>query len=107
MAQHFLDGRVVGIVDVTREFPDRNATGAFVLVDRRVGMRLPRNDYHRRPVLAVYRNWQAARQAARQAAARAPADARWHGRNVVLFLPPGFPASLGRRYEKASSVGLM
>ena len=103
MAQHFLYGRVVGIVDVTREFPDRNATGAFVLVDRRVGMRLPRNDYHRRPVLAVYRNW----QAASQAAARAPGDARWHGRNVVLFLPPGFPASLGRRYEKASSVGLM
>lgn len=103
MTQHFLQGRVVGIVDVTRDFPDQNAEGAFVLVDRRVDTRLPRNDYHRRPVLAVYRNW----KAAKHAAARAPGDARWRGSSVVLFLPPGFPARLGQRYEKASSVSLM
>jgi hypothetical protein len=93
----------VGIVDVTREFPDHNAEGAFVLVDRRVGTRVPRNDYRRRPVLAVYRS----RQAAEQAATRAPGDARWPGSTVVLFLPPGFPAWLGKRYETASSAGLM
>jgi hypothetical protein len=56
--QHFLHGRVVGIVDVTRDFPDQHAEGAFVLVDRLVGTRLARNDYRRRPVLAVYGSWQ-------------------------------------------------
>ena len=71
-----------------------------MLIDRCVATRLSRNDYRRRP-LAVYGSW----QAAKHAATRAAGDARWRGRSVVLFLPTGFPASLGKPYEQASSLG--
>lgn len=101
LTRHWLGSRVTGLVDVSHAFPDAAAIGAYVLIDAHIGTHLPRDDFLRRPVLAVYRTPAAARRAAARSDGNAFATS-----NRVMYLPEGFPARLGRRYQQAAGVGL-
>lgn len=94
--------RITQVVDVRVAFSDEAAVrGAVVLIDQRVGVRLPQEDFRRRPLLVRYASAEAARQAALNNASRANET---RGRDV-LYLPRHFSAKAEKDYRHAMYVG--
>lgn len=98
-----LGDRVRDVVDVTGTFPNPDGTveGAVVLIDSKVGERLPRDDYQRRPVLVRYTTRAAARHAI---ADLRPSSVSRLG-VTVLSLPRDFPQNRAEVYRAAAKVG--
>ena len=96
--------RIVRVVDVS-EWPDPShaTVGAVVLIDARLGKRLPDQDVDRRPVLVRYRD----KRAAEQAVHDMPRGRYTVRARDVLYLPTHFPAKAADDYRKAMYVGLM
>ena len=101
LTRHSLGRQVVGLVDVSQEYPDTAAAGAYVLIDAHIGKKLARNDFRQRPVLVVYRN----AAAAKRAVSRSRRNAFAVGTRV-MYLPDGFPAQIGRDYQQATGAAL-
>lgn len=93
--------RIVRVVDVSAAFRSDSTTGAAVLVDGRLGKRLPADDTRHRPVLVRYTTARAARQAVQNA----PAGYVLRGSDV-LYLPPHFPIKAKDDYRRAMYIGL-
>ena len=94
--------RITRVVDVRAAFSDEAAVrGAVVLIDQRVGVRLPEEDFRRRPLLVRYASAEAARQAALHSSFRAN-EIRHRD---VLYLPRHFPAKAEKDYRHAMYAG--